>query len=415
MKSLNIVNVLDILSRTLNCIDIRLVDHGQRVAYIVRQMLRQQGKYTEEQQREICIVTMLHDIGAYKTEEINDMVVFESKAVLDHSIYGYLFLKNLSPLSNLAEIILYHHINYGRYGDFLSDQLELADLVHLADRMDILLQKGENWRHIEYILSLQNKSFSKEAIELFVKANSCTEIERKIRSGAYADELKEFVSGASYSEETLISFIRMIAFVIDFRSESTVSHVITTVSISMELARILNLQEEDLKCIFLGAYLHDIGKISIPLKILEKPGSLSAEEMKVMRSHILNTEKILTGEISEEIVQISCRHHERIDGSGYPKGLAGEQLTLSQRIVAVADVISALNGKRSYKESFDKQRIMDILREQKEQNKLCSVVTDTVLEHYDVIMKNSYQKAKATLEMYCNMRQEFLEIKKRME
>ena len=93
---------------------------------------------------------------------------------------------------------------------------------------------------------------------------------------------------------------------------------------------------------------HDLGKIGIPLEILENPGRLTLEDMAVMKTHVEKTAVILNGWVSEEIRDLALRHHEKLNGTGYPDGLSASQLTLPQRILAVADIFSALTGERSY-------------------------------------------------------------------
>ncbi|MBR0596978.1 HD-GYP domain-containing protein [Sinanaerobacter chloroacetimidivorans] len=407
MKDFNISSVLSILSRALDCIDERLIDHGNRVAYMVYKMMQADGSYSDEDMREICITTALHDIGAFKTEEIDNMAVFESMDVWEHSIYGYLFIKNMTPLRKWAELVLYHHLDFEKYPSIESEILKLADMIHLSDRMDIVLYSREILINADFFSIYQSNKFSKDVISLFLEANRKYEIEKHIRDGSYMKELQSFVSEMDYDENTLLDYIKMIAYSIDFRSETTVSHVITTVSISVALGIIFGLDEEELKKIRLGAYIHDIGKIATPLEILEKPGSLTNDELIIMRNHIVDTKKILEGRISSEILEIAYRHHEKMDGSGYPECLMGEELTLSERIVAVADIMSALTGKRSYKDSFDKETVIDILRRQGEKGKLCGDVVQAAIVFYDSIMKRANDNSKKTFEMYRNIRQEF--------
>ncbi|HVI40481.1 MAG TPA: HD domain-containing phosphohydrolase [Anaerovoracaceae bacterium] len=413
--NLNINQVLAILLRALDHIDVRLVDHGHRVAYIVYKMMQADGSYPEKDMQEICIIASLHDIGAYKTEEIDHMMRFESEDVFDHSIYGYLFLKHMSPLDNWAEIVLYHHLNYEMHHQLDYEHLNVVDMIHLADRMDVILQMKERWLNCEEMTAQQDLRFGKATIELFRKANERYDIKGNIMNGSYLKELASFVSSEEYNDETLLEFIKMIAYSIDFRSETTVSHVASTVSISMELGKLFDLEEKELKKIQLGAYLHDIGKIATPLEILEKPGNLTQEEMQVMKQHIDIARRILKGRVHEDVLQITCHHHEKLDGSGYPLGLKAEQLTLNDRIVAVADIMSALAGKRSYKEGFPKDAVIGILRQQKDEGKLCERVIDSAIQDYDIIMESSKKNIGMITEMYNCIRNEFRIIKSRFE
>ena len=411
---LNIIKVMTILLRALDYIDVRLVDHGQRVAYMVYKMLQAEEAYTEKEMQEICIIAALHDIGAYKTEEIDDMMKFESVNFLDHSLYGYLFLKHMSPLQKWAEVVLYHHMNYAHYCKFDYQYLRIADMIHLADRMDVVLQTKEKWLTYSELEEHKNSWFHESTIDLFRTASERYDIEGNIKNGSYLNDLTAFISAANYNDKTLLEFFKMIAYSIDFRSETTVNHVIATVSISSELAALFRLDEEQSSKIQLGAYLHDIGKISTPLAILEKRGSLSWDEMLIMRQHIDVTGEILTGRIEEEVMQIAYRHHEKLDGSGYPQKLKSDQMNLSEKIVAVADIMSALTGKRSYKDSFPKEEVVDILLRQKEKGKLCGSVIDCAVENYDRIMECTNLNSSKTTETYNNIKREFRSIKERL-
>lgn len=412
---LSVSQVIGILLRALDHIDVRLVDHGHRVAYIVYKMMQVDGSYSESDMQDICIVTALHDIGAYKTEEIDDMTEFESVSVLDHSIYGYLFLKYMSPLKKWSEVVLYHHLNHDMYHHLNKDYLKIADMIHLADRIDLMLQEDGQGLALEKILQMNSMRFRETTIELFRKADERYNLSRSIKNGSYMNELIGFGPNKEYSDEALLEFIKMIAYSIDFRSVTTVSHVITTVSISMELGKLFDLDENQLKKIQLGSYLHDIGKISTPLEILEKPGRLSTEEMQIMKEHIDITGQILNGRIHDDVMEIAFRHHEKMDGSGYPRQLDAYSLKLSERIVAVADMMSALTGQRSYKDSFPKAKVIEIMQNQKVTGKLCGTVIDSAIQNYDTIMEESNKNTMVVQDMYNRISKEFLLIKKRFE
>ena len=199
----------------------------------------------------------------------------------------------------------------------------------------------------------------------------------------------------------------MLAYIIDFKSEFTVTHNIMVVTIAQQLALSFNLNKEEIEKIKLAAWLHDIGKIATPIDILEKPGKLTKEEMDIMKKHILYSEEIVRGLVNDEVVNIAIRHHEKLDGSGYPYGLTSKDLTFSDRILAVSDIISALANKRSYKEAFDKERIITILNEMVEANKICGTIVERFINNFDIIMNDATLEAKHTIEEYLNIKEEF--------
>lgn len=125
--------IILVLNKILQYIDARLVDHGERVAYIVSELLRHADTPLPIDSDKLFILSVLHDVGAYKTEEVDEMVSFDSQEVWSHAIYGYLFLKYMSPMGEAAEAILYHHLDYKDYDKAHSDYLDYAALIYLAD------------------------------------------------------------------------------------------------------------------------------------------------------------------------------------------------------------------------------------------------------------------------------------------
>ena len=129
--------IITILEHTLNLVDNRLVDHGKRVAYRVYKKLYPLARYSDARLRDICVLALLHDIGAYKTEDIHEIAVFDSGYTWNHSIYGYLFIKHFSPLRHLAPVLLFHHAKphqmYALYEEISREVRFLGDMIKLGD------------------------------------------------------------------------------------------------------------------------------------------------------------------------------------------------------------------------------------------------------------------------------------------
>lgn len=403
-------DAVQIVRKTLGLVDERLVNHGERVGYMLYQMLRDSERYSEEEALEIFNLGVFHDIGAYKTDEIDKMVKFEADNVWEHSIYGYLFLKYLSPLKEQAEAILFHHLNYDRYDKVNTDFRDIALMIKLTDRVDISMQGRGGVFDLEEITDGAGSRFDSEHVDLFLKANAKYQIIEHLNSGAYEQEIEEIQKKLVLSSEDIDLYLQMLAYSIDFRSEYTVTHTVTTVGISVEIASLLNYSAEDKERIYYGALLHDVGKIAIPLEILEYPGKLSPQAMKIMKTHVQISEDILREAVADDICEIAIRHHEKLDGSGYHRGLAAMELTEGQRIVAIADVLSALRQRRSYKEAFPKEKIIEVLKEQSEKGKLCPAICNLVIDHYDVVMANADSSCEAFLSVYDNLMVEYERI-----
>ena len=164
--------------------------------------------------------------------------------------------------------------------------------------------------------------------------------------------------------ETLHRLARAIAY----RDASTSANLERLAAVAGMIAEELGLFEDEVRTIEAAAPLHDIGKIAIPDAVLMKPGPLDAAEMAVMRRHPEIGHELLK-DSQNRFVQVAAlialRHQERFDGSGYPDGLAGEQIPIEARIVAVADVFDALISKRPYKRAWSIDEARDYLSEQR--------------------------------------------------
>lgn len=148
------------------------------------------------------------------------------------------------------------------------------------------------------------------------------------------------------------------------RDSDTGDHNYRVTDIAMAIGERLGLNRKSMRALLSGALLHDVGKIGIPDRILLKPGRLDNHEMGLMRSHVPQGEDIVDGipSLDEARDVIAC-HHEKWDGTGYPRGLAGEDIPLSARIFAVADVFDALCSPRPYKDAMPFEQAWGIIRD----------------------------------------------------
>jgi PAS domain S-box-containing protein/putative nucleotidyltransferase with HDIG domain len=151
---------------------------------------------------------------------------------------------------------------------------------------------------------------------------------------------------------------------LELRDRETQGHTLRVAEIALLLARAAGIPEDDLIHVRRGALLHDIGKMGIPDGILHKPGPLDEEEWAVMRRHTTYAHELLSPvEFLKPALDIPYCHHERWDGTGYPRGLKGEAIPLSARVFAVVDSWDALSHDRPYRPAWPSARVRDYLRE----------------------------------------------------
>lgn len=145
----------------------------------------------------------------------------------------------------------------------------------------------------------------------------------------------------------------------------TFCHTMMVTGHTILFCKALGMPVSDQTRLALGALVHDLGKVRIPLSILDKPGKLTDAERKIVNLHPLHSQEILEtcGGVPEDACEIAVSHHEFIDGTGYPDGLKGSQIPKSVRMVTICDIYSALTEKRSYKDSFSPRQAFSIMSE----------------------------------------------------
>ncbi|MCK8826026.1 HD-GYP domain-containing protein [Fuchsiella alkaliacetigena] len=133
------------------------------------------------------------------------------------------------------------------------------------------------------------------------------------------------------------NYLKLITEIMDLRDLFNSGHQRNVAKYAVKLGQALGLEQSELDNLYTSALLHDIGKLMTPHKVLNKPGELSEDEMNVIRNHPVIGAKLLeAAEFDSKIVEVAKYHHERWDGSGYPKGLKGEEIDLEAKILAVA-------------------------------------------------------------------------------
>ncbi len=168
-------------------------------------------------------------------------------------------------------------------------------------------------------------------------------------------------------DNSRLEIIHRLGLAAEYRDNETGTHVIRMSYYCRVLAKSIGMNDMDADLILQSTPMHDVGKIGIPDSILLKPGRLDPEERKIMEKHAEFGAQII-GDHDNPLLKMASlaalTHHEKWDGSGYPRGLAGEDIPLIGRIVAIADVFDALTSKRPYKEAWPVEKALDLIRKE---------------------------------------------------
>jgi len=196
----------------------------------------------------------------------------------------------------------------------------------------------------------------------------------ELENRAYQQHLEQMVEEKTVELKRAIGMIKLasldtihrLARAAEYKDEDTGAHIKRMSQYSASIARKMGLSDSEVENILYAAPMHDVGKIGIPDRILLKTGSLDAKEWEIMKKHTVFGAEILRGSDAEFIrlaEVIALTHHEKWDGSGYPRGLRGSKIPLVGRIVAVADVFDAVTSKRPYKKPIATGKSLEIIRE----------------------------------------------------
>jgi putative two-component system response regulator len=209
---------------------------------------------------------------------------------------------------------------------------------------------------VDYI----TKPYNPSIVKTRVSAQLALSLETRKLDGLVKERTKEV-------ESTRLSIINKLGKAAEYKDNETGLHVVRMALYTKLLAEKVCANDDWNELLFNAAPMHDIGKIGIPDAILTKPGKLDADEWKIMMTHAEIGAEILGDETAKLLVlarEVALNHHEKWNGSGYPNGLKGEDIPLSARIVAIADVFDALTSVRPYKKAWPIEKALNLIREE---------------------------------------------------
>ena len=357
--------------------------HGKRVAYLSLLMAKQAG-ISGEELRDFTGCAILHDnaLTEYIHEELGyslmkqDLTLPPERTIKPDMNHFHCEVgeKNISLLpfyTDVKNIVLYHHENAdgsGPMGKTAAETPLKAQLVRIADYVDVTTRLStlteEGFQELRQRVEAQTGTlFSEEVVELFLKTIDYDKIVYcQTKSALDYLQGKFEPSMRDYSHEDIRNIAKLFAEIVDYKSSHTCDHSIGVAEKAEIMARHYGFDDEKTTRYYFAAAMHDIGKMIIPNDVLEKPGKLTDNEFVTMKDHATATHYVLS-HISgiPDIIKWASNHHEKLNGSGYPRGLTAADLSFEERLMTCIDIYQALTEKRPYRDDLSHEEAISIM------------------------------------------------------
>lgn len=370
---IDLTDIMDALSMALDLIDPRLTNHHRQVTLLAVR-LAEEMQLPLKQRQNLALAAIVHDIGASGIQDaaLRLQYTYTDEAVRNHAEAGYALLSGFVPLSDVAEVVRFHHVPWSQGGGavYQGHQVPLlAHVLQLADRAQVLVDQSRNiLNQVDYIVGriveARGTVLHPQVVDAFLALAHHEVFWLDLVSSWHTDSvIEEFrplqVEG---DNDMLLDIARFFGRVIDSRSRFTATHSAGVAAVAAAIGHLVDLGEDECYKLQLAGYLHDIGKLSVPNDVLEKKGALNHEELMLMRSHTYHTQRVLERiPAFQQIATVASHHHESLDGTGYPFHAKARKLSLSVRIMAVADVFTAITEDRPYRAAMDRGAVLGVL------------------------------------------------------
>jgi putative nucleotidyltransferase with HDIG domain len=362
------------------------IKESERTAYIAVSLAIQGKLEPNMPLKDIFLLSLFSNIGAYRFILPNSTSSIHDTAERDYT-YSYYFLKYMSPFGANTKFLLFHNSKYNPLLARKIVQAEYAHLIFFAANVESYLRRNGYVYAGEDIDALNQAGNGPDYAKLFLEADKQLNIVNSIRDDSYISKIDEWSRNISYNQDDTFKLVKMLIYIMDFKSTATVTHTINTACFAAALGQRMNCGAQDIDELYTAGILHDIGKMAVPSRILECPAKLSREDMEIMRTHVEKGIRILHNVVPAGIEKIASRHHEKLDGSGYPEKLSAKQLSLKDRILTIADITSALTDIRSYKDSFSGEKTIRIITGMTEEGQLDPDISKCVAREFDSLKK----------------------------
>ncbi len=372
LKPQGLVSLIDLvggLSRALDLVSPAVVNHHNRVGFLASRLAAALG-LPAAGQRDLLLAGLMHDSGALSLKSRLDALQFESDGAV-HAQAGFRLIRTFARLDRVAELVRHHHRRFDCLTKTSPEALPEGNILALADRVDALISRnrplGEQAEGIRRrIASKSGSTFSPLYVQAFLDISASPDFwDQAARPAEHLHTLApERLETEALPLAEVREFSRLFSLIIDFRTRFTATHSRGVAHTAERLAQLAGFSDHESQRMRVAGNLHDLGKLAVSREILNKPGAPDANEWAMIKSHPGHSRQVLSAIAGlEDVCLWASSHHERMDGKGYPDGLAGQDIPLGSRVVAATDVFTAITEDRPYRAGMDAKRTRKVLEQ----------------------------------------------------
>jgi HD-GYP domain-containing protein (c-di-GMP phosphodiesterase class II) len=417
MKTDPQVSLFDLVmcvSEVIDLVDPAVSDHHKRVAYLATSLAAELG-FSPKERADLLLAGILHDVGILTQQERLASWQFEMRFAPTHPEIGARLLEVFAPLASAAPLVRHHHVIWddGRGRESQGQPVPMGcHLLHLADRVTVLMQPGREIlgqvpEIVATITAHAGKMFVPEYVEVFAALAVREYIWLDLTLPSIGAVLHRLAPSEmlELGSTALLELANMFRRVIDFRSPFTATHSSGVAASAEALARLVGFSDHECHLMLVAGSLHDLGKLAVPTTILEKPGKLTPEEFAVIRGHTFQGYRCLERiPAFHQVNTWGSLHHERLDGQGYPFHLTAADLCLGSRIMAVADVFTAITEDRPYRKGMTHEEAWNVLARMATDGAIDPMLVHLLETHFDEVAEQRQAAQTASLATYRQFR-----------
>jgi len=400
-----ISNVLDVIETDIFGVP---TNHSKRLAFLTNRLARALN-YPTDILYDLAALSILHDNGA-SLKILHDNLTGNAKAKQnliesskEHCRIGEHNISSFPFLTSPRNVILYHHERFDGSGFFGLKGTEIpvmSQLINFADTLDLKFDLGNVYRnlgHLEeirkYIVIHSGTLFAPDLADIALNILDETELWIGLSDDKIDEVLKFTVPShkreMSYKE--IHNITKVFSHIIDAKSKFTMKHSSELTKLMSRMAKFYKIKGDEFWKLIIASDLHDLGKLGISNSILDKPGALTKAEFDIIKEHPVtakhNLEKIHG---FDEISEWAYNHHEKLNGTGYPRGLSADKLDFNSRLLACLDIYQALGEIRPYREAMSHDESITIMRNMVKDGLIDSKITEDIAKHLISMKKKRF-------------------------